>query len=247
MKAVSLSFFRFEGPGDKLWAFSQMLFARRPLAAVPGIGFHKLFGSGTREGFHPVPNFSVYAILATWPSVAEARARIAESGVYRRYRAHAAEDWTVFLGASQCRGIWDGATPFELSSERGLPEEQAIAILTRATVKPQHALAFWRRVPNISASIRAQPKLLFKIGLGEVPWLHQVTFSIWSDLRAMEAFAYRGFHAEAIARVREGGWFSEELFARFRVLHAEGSWEGAAPLLAERPLACDDETGADAA
>ena len=247
MKAVSLSFFRFDGPGNKIWAFSQMLLARRPLGAVPGIGFHKLLGSGTREGFHPFPNFSVYAILATWPSVAEGRVRIAESAVYRRFRAHAAEDWTVFLGASQSRGRWDGAAPFTLSPEGGLPEEKAIAVLTRASVKPRYALAFWRRVPNISATIRAQPKLLFKMGLGEVPWLHQVTFSIWSDRRAMEAFAYRGFHAEAIARVRDGGWFSEELFARFRVLHAEGQWEGAAPLSTESLAAYDDQAGADAA
>ncbi len=247
MKAVSLSFFRFEGSGNKLWAFSQMLFARRPLRAIPGIGFHKLLGSGTREGFHPFPNFSVYAILATWPSLAEGQARVAESAVYRRYRAHAAEDWTVFLGATQCRGQWDRAAPFTLSSEPGLSEDSAIAVLTRASVKPQYALAFWRRVPNISAAIRAQPQLLFKIGLGEVPWLHQVTFSIWSGRRAMEAFAYRGFHAEAIARVREGGWFSEELFARFRVLHAAGRWEGGQPLSTASVVACADEAGVNAA
>ena len=247
MKAVSLSFFRFEGPGSKLWALWQMLAARRPLSAVPGIGFHKLLGSGTREGFHPYPNFSVYAVLATWPSLAEGRARIAESAVFQRYRARAVEDWTVFLGATRSRGRWAGEAPFALSSEPGLPEDRAIAILTRATVKPRHVLAFWRRVPNISAAIRNQPKLLFKIGLGEIPWLHQVTFSIWTDRRAMEAFAYRGFHAEAVARVREQGWFSEELFARFRVLHAEGCWEGVPPLSVALDDPCDDQAGADAA
>ena len=247
MKAVSLSFFRFEGPGSKLWAFSQMLFARRPLGAIPGIGFHKLLGSGTREGFHPFPNFSVYAILATWPSLAEGQARIQDSSIYRRYRARAVEDWTVFLGATQARGRWAGTTPFALPSERAPATEDVIAVLTRASVKPRHVLAFWRRVPNISAAIRAQPRLLFKMGLGEVPWLHQVTFSVWTDQRAMEAFAYRSFHADAIARVRKEGWFSEELFARFRVLHAVGQWEGAVPLTILPEIPCDDEAGATAA
>ena len=100
-------------------------------------------------------------------------------------------------------------------------------------MKLPHVLAFWRRVPNISATIAEQDQLLFKIGVGEVPWLHQVTFSIWRDRQAMEAFAYRGFHAEAIEQVRKNGWFNEELFARFRVLHAEGIWEGGEPLASE--------------
>ena len=233
MKAVSVSFFRFEGLGNQLWAFSQMLFARRPLAAVPGIGFHKLLGSGTGEGFTPIPNFGVYAILAAWPSLEQARESIAESAVFRRYRAHAVESWTVYLGASQCRGRWAGAAPFDIAAESPADEPETIAVLTRASVRLPHVLAFWRRVPNISATIGKQDQLLFKIGMGEIPWLHQVTFSIWRDRQAMEAFAYRGFHAEAITRVREEGWFSEELFARFSVLEAEGLWEGREPLLVE--------------
>ena len=104
-------------------------------------------------------------------------------------------------------------------------------------------MSFWRRVPNISMTIGKQDMLAFKLGLGEIPWLHQVTFSIWHDRQAMEAFAYRGFHAEAIARVREEGWFSEELFARFRVLDAEGQWEGGNPL----SLAYESPRGGEAA
>ncbi len=228
MKAASLSFFRFDGLENRLWALSQMQFARGPLAAVPGIGFHKLFGTGTREGFHPYPNFSVYAILAVWPSLAAGRAAVRDSRVYRRYRARAGESWTVFLGATQSRGCWDGEVPFDLVAPGA--DREAIAVLTRASVKPRHVLAFWRQVPDISATIRRQDDLLFKMGLGEIPWFHQVTFSIWRSVEAMETFAYEGFHRGAIAEVRRGGWFSEELFVRFRVLHAEGRWEGVAPL-----------------
>ena len=240
MKAASLSFFRFAGPGNRLWAFSQMLFARPGLSRIPDMGFHKLLGTGTRDGFHPYPNFSVYAILATWPSLTTGRERIAESPVFQRYRAHASEHWTVFLEASQCRGRWAGDDPFDVPAQGSEPETEAVAVLTRASVKTRHVLAFWRHVPSISDSIRRQDQLLFKIGLGEIPWFHQVTFSIWRDSRAMEAFAYSGAHRRAIAGVRQGDWFSEELFARFRVLHAEGQWEGALPLVQEtqpaRPL-----------
>ena len=36
--------------------------------------------------------------------------------------------------------------------------------------------------------------------------------------------------AEAIRAVRENGWFSEELYARFTVLSDDGTWNGISPL-----------------
>lgn len=227
MQVVSLSFFRFDGLWNRCWAFSQMQFARGPLRRLPGIGFSKLLGTGTREGFHPFPNFGVYAILATWPSLEHARRQLAEAPVYGRYRNHASEHWTVFLQASRCRGEWAGEAPFEVAADG---PELPVAVLTRATIKLRAVVPFWRRVPNISAMIPGQEQLAFKAGLGEIPWVHQVTFSIWHDLDAMREFAYRGFHNEAIEQVRKGQWFSEELFARFHVVGADGRWEGQKPL-----------------
>ena len=48
----------------------------------------------------------------------------------------------------------------------------------------------------------------------------------------MSAFARSpdGPHAKAIRAVREGGWFKEELYARFTVLGSAGTWEGRDPL-----------------
>jgi spheroidene monooxygenase len=225
---VSLSLFRFAGPGARAWAFAQMLFARRGMAEVPGIGFWKLFGSGTGEGFTPVPNTAVYGILATWPDAATARASIATAPVYARYRGKAAENWTLYLSTSSVRGAWDGQAPFTTTVEQ---EHGALAALTRATIRPRILWRFWKRVPSISAAIGADPNVAFKIGLGEVPWLHQVTFSIWPDTETMANFAQRdGPHARAIKAVREGQWFAEELYARFRIVGTEGSWNGSDPI-----------------
>lgn len=231
MQVITLSFFRFKGVSNKLWAFSQMLAARYPLKRVPEIGFHKLLGSGTREGFHPYPNFGVYGILATWPTLDAARAQIGSAPVFQRYRDHAVETCTVYLSAVRCRGQWAGRLPFDVGQEPIDAPNQSVAVLTRATIKPRHILNFWRQVPDISATIRSQDQLQFKIGLGEVPWLHQVTFTIWENKAAMDAFAYRQWHGQAVQAVRAGDWFSEELFARFRVLHLEGEWEGDHPLV----------------
>jgi len=85
-------------------------------------------------------------------------------------------------------------------------------------------------VPNISAVVGKDPNVRFKIGVGEVPLVQQVTFSIWPDVPTMNAFARRGPHGEAIKAVRDGKWFREELYARFRVVGIEGTWDGREPL-----------------
>lgn len=106
-----------------------------------------------------------------------------------------------------------------------------LAVLTRATLRPRAALRFWNRVPDISGAIGSDPNVAFKIGIGEVPMLHQVTFSVWPDAATMARFARAdGPHARAIRAVREGDWFREELYARFRILGAEGAWGGTDPL-----------------
>ncbi len=237
MPCASLSLFRFPSLARRAWAFTQMGLARREMAATPGIGFWKLCGSGTGEGFTPLPNTAVWAILATWGSEAAAREGTRDGTVFRRWADRAAESWTVFLDPLAARGRWSGVTPFG-TAESGCPWAQVgdsgpVAALTRATIKPGVARRFWGRVPDISAAIGSDPNVAFKIGIGEVPLMHQVTFSIWPDTASMAHFAREdGPHARAIAAVRAGNWFSEELYARFRILGSHGTWEGGNPLSA---------------
>lgn len=233
MQSVTLSLYHFGSVRSRLWAFAQMGLARRGLVRVRDIGMWKLCGSGTGEGFTPVPNTAVYAILATWPDHNAARRAMHGAEVFRRYRSHADEAMTLFLTPSSARGTWAGETPFSPSD---VETDGPIAALTRATIKPKVALRFWGRVPGVSKAIGADPNVLFKIGIGEVPWLHQVTFSIWPDADSMAAFArHDGPHAKAIKAVRAEGWFREELYARFRLDAVEGRWEGAAPAFAPPP------------
>ncbi|MEO0912824.1 MAG: spheroidene monooxygenase [Pseudomonadota bacterium] len=229
---VTLSFFRFRGWREKLWAFAQMGLARRAIRGLPGLGFFKLMGGGTGEGFTPVPDTGLVAILTTWPDLEAAEAAVRRSDVFGRYRARAAEHWHVHLATTSARGAWSRKVPFHGVADSGAGP---IAALTRATIRPVILLKFWRRVPNISAAIGADENVIFKQGVGEVPWLHQVTFSIWPDAESMARFARAdGPHARAIKAVREGDWFSEELYARFRVVASEGSWGGVDPLAAYR-------------
>ena len=199
-----------------------MGFARLSMGRLPHVEFWKLLGSGVGEGFTPIPNTSVYGILTVWPDLETAKQEIARQSVFHRYRTQAAENWTIFMHASSSRGQWSGQAPFRVGASE--PSANIVA-LTRATIKPRILLKFWRRVPNISAVIGSDPNVKLKIGLGEVPWLHQITFSIWPDVNSMAAFARKsGPHADAIRAVREGNWFSEELYARFAICEEQGHW-----------------------
>ena len=230
MPTTSLSLFRFNSLASRLWVIGQMGSARWALRGEKKALFWKLCGSGTGEGFTPRPNWGVWAILAVWPDEATARARTQDSPVWTRWRKQSAESCSIYLAPLSARGSWSGVNPFMPDPDLNAPEGP-LAVLTRATVKPGRALRFWSRVPDISAVIGQDPNVLFKIGIGEVPFLHQITFSIWPDAAAMANFARGdGPHGRAIRVVRQEGWFTDELYARFRVLGTEGSWNGAPPL-----------------
>ena len=228
MQTTTLTLFRFGSPAARAWALWMMGEARLWLPRLDGIRFWKLFGSGTGEGFTPIPNTSVWGILATWTDPDRARRHVETAELFRRYRRRASESWSVFLSATSARGQWSGQTPFEAAAPTS---DGPIAALTRATLKPTVAFRFWNRVPDISDVIGSDPNVALKVGLGEVPLLHQVTFSIWPDADSMARFARRdGPHADAIRAVREGLWFREELYARFRIMDDVGLWQGRRPL-----------------
>ena len=230
MQTVSLSLFRFDGIGARLWVLGQMGAARLSFRRMPDVGFWKLCGSGTGEGFTPKPNWGVWAILAAWPDAETAKARIDDAPVYKRWRKRARESWTVFLDPISVRGQWSGKAPFD-AEPAPVGDHRALAVLTRASVKPGKMWRFWNRVPDISTVIGNDPNVRFKIGIGEVPFLHQVTFSIWPDAASMANFARGdGPHGRAICAVRAGDWFAEELYARFAVTGSSGQWGGRDPL-----------------
>ena len=224
-QVVTLDLHRFEGVGARIWAVTQMGAARVPLWRMPGLTFRKLCGSGAGEGFDALPESRHWAILAVWEDAAAAEAGRA-GAPFAAWRARADEHMGLTMRAVSARGTWAGRRPF---APAGPPAPGPIAVLTRGTVRARHLARFWRRVPGISAVIGADPSVMMKVGIGELPWRHQITFSIWPDAASMARFA-RGDtpHGRAIAAVRSGDWFAEELYARLAVLRAEGTWGGRA-------------------
>ncbi len=210
-----------------------MGFARLYLSQMEGLSFYKLFGTGSDEGFtfkfNPLTNSGIYAILAVWSDENNARSSVINSKIFQKYKAWSKQNWTIFLKPISVRGSWSGKVPFfaECNNTSG-----QIVALTRATIKFTTLLKFWGKVPDVQQLIKSDKNVLFKIGLGEVPGRQQVTFSIWPSQSAMNEFArHNGAHAEAIKSVRRDNWFSEELYARFKIFDEIGTWDLKSPLI----------------
>ena len=212
--------------------------ARLYLSRIPKLSFYKLFGTGSDEGFtfkvNPLTNTGVYAILAVWPNKKSAKDGVLYSKIFQKYRNVSRQSWTIFLKPISVRGSWSGKSPFIAQNENNISQ---VVALTRATIKIKTLLKFWEKVPDVQKMIGTDKNVLFKIGMGEVPWFHQVTFSIWPNQLSMDTFARKnGPHSEAIRSVRKDDWFSEELYARFKIFDEIGSWESKNPNIISKSL-----------
>ena len=239
MQIVTLSLFCFAGVPAKFWAFSQMGLMRPAVARMGGLTFAKMLGSGAGAGFSLRPDFATYGLLCVWDGMASARAAQDFAAPFALYRGHADRSATLFLTATRTRGHWSGRAPFTVDAQTR-PAGPIVA-LTRATLRWSKLAAFWSLVPAISDTAEQKARPLFMMGLGEVPYKHQMTFSIWDDARAMRDFALDSpTHGVAARRAWREGWFAEYLFARFNLLAVEGAWPGldrlAPSLQAPQPL-----------
>ena len=221
--------------GARLAGYLRFLLGRFRMRRSPGLLFLKVMGSGQDGGFGLRPSPSHQGLVCAFRTDADADGFLAQSPDLRAYREQAAEFLVVKVRAFSSRGAWDGGTPFALTGEarRGQP----VAALTRASIRPASALRFWRHSPPSERSIARAPGCRLAVGLGEAPVLRQATFSIWDDQAAMDAYARRGAHLEAIRAAAAGRFFSESLFCRFEPVWASGAWQGrsAAEILAPTP------------
>ncbi len=212
---VTITFFKYQGLGQKWTALTNMGLLPRRIASTPGLTFFKLMGSG-KDGFSIRPNWGTYCLLAIWEDRSAAEAYF-NSALFAQQKAQSSSNKTHYLRAFQAHGLWDGQQPFDLIGESA--PDSPIAVITRATIKTKHLFNFWKDVPQVSQSIMQREGRRFSIGIGELPLIMQATFSIWDSAEQMKAFAYQSkYHKEVVAKTRKLGWYKEEMFVRFEVL-----------------------------
>jgi heme-degrading monooxygenase HmoA len=207
-------------------ALTRIAMDRRAIHRMPGLRFAKLLGTASGQTFamrDADPHH--WAMLTVWNDPLDA-AEFRAGPVYAAWRRIANEQLTVSLMAMASRGRWSGIEPFAVPGLSAGPVIGPVAAITRARLRPSRMLSFWRAVPPIAASLRLSPGLLLALSMGESPIGLSGTFSMWSSQDAMSQFAHRSpAHASAIRRTRPERWYAEELFARFAVRSAHGSYQ----------------------
>lgn len=212
----------------RAWGWLRLAQGTAFLKETPGLLFAKVMGSGQHGGFSLRPSSSHQGLVCMFESQQQAEQFIQGPHV-QAYRDRARECWIGLLDITSSRGSWDrqswGVTPSSCL-QQPLDNATPIAALTRASIRPAKAMAFWRRAPASQASLTQAPGCLLAMGLGEAPLIRQCTFSVWRDTGSMLNFAHQGAHHQAIQAAYKQDFFSESLFVRMRVLTMQGDWQG---------------------
>lgn len=207
------------------WAgFLSMAVFRLPLWLDRRIGFWKLMGCGKNGTFDKTPDWRQWAVLTV------STQQGIPAFLNNWWRFFRCERWRIELEPMEGFGTWDQKNCFGTLPRQSY-YEGPIAVLTRATIRLQKLGRFWQHVDPVAQHMRGAEGFVTSLGIGEVPWVRQATFSVWKSKADMKAFAYKlTEHADVIRKTRNEKWYSEEMFVRFRILNAEGTLQGADPL-----------------
>ncbi len=217
---------------ESIAALSRLGLDRLPLSLTPDLRFWRLLGVGKGRAFDPHADLQRYAMFTVWDSYAALKHFESNSSVMRRIQQRADEVWTVHMRPVRWHGKWGGSDPFAAMKPVESPEPGPWLILTRATLRVTKRRAFLEAVPSVAEQLLQQPDYINSIGVGESPFLHQATISLWRTLPSVTTFAYgqNTQHINVIRRTRSEQWYREELFARFRPLESTGTWNSVNPL-----------------
>ena len=208
-----------------LIAFSLMARQRLSMRKLPGLTFYKLMGTGSGRTFTVRDaDLNHWCVLSVWETQEDSLAYLTSKPA-RQWRKIALTEANIELEPLSAKGTWAKKSPFG----NPVPEkwDGLTAALTRASIKPRWWREFWRSVPPVSADLNSTAGLIASLGIGEAPIGLQGTFSIWETNESITAFSSKQKpHAAVIARTHETGWYSEELFARFKVTKLSGTFAG---------------------
>lgn len=212
------------------FALLAMAVHRIPLSFDKKCSFWKLMGCGRNGTFDLNPDWQQWALLAVWDNLEDFEGSTFIKSWWSKF---AYETWTVIAEPLVSHGKWDAQEPFG----RAHTNESftgPIGVLTRATIRFSKLKGFWSNVTPVAKLMDSSPGYITSVGIGEAPFFRQATFSIWKDMESMKAFAYGSKeHSEVIRKTRQENWYSEELFARFRIISSSGSLNGKNPMSSE--------------
>jgi spheroidene monooxygenase len=215
------------------WGWMRLVQGPSALKDLPGLSFAKVMGSGQGGGFSLRPSATHQGLIGVFDDAEQAELFL-NGPLVQACRDKSRHHWTGMLAVTSARGQWDGRSWSETAANSlgTYAESQAalvnapMAALTRASIRPAKAVAFWRHAPAAQSDLQHAPGCALAMGLGEAPLVRQCTFSLWRDTQSMLDYAHSGAHQHAIQAAYKSNYFSESMFVRMRVLQSQGNWPG---------------------
>lgn len=211
------------------FALLAMALHRIPLSLNTKCSFWKLLGCGKNGTFDLSPDWQQWGLLTVWNNEQDCISFNKNSFIIKWWNFFTNEQFNILMKTLTSHGQWDGIEPFK--HDITTDNNGQLAVLTRATIRLRKLKGFWSNVDPVAQLMRSAPGYITSIGVGEAPFFRQATFSVWQDLESMKAFAYGSKeHSEVIRKTRQNNWYSEELFARFKIISSSGTLNGINPL-----------------
>ena len=181
-----------------------------------GLKFIKLLGTGSKDGFSVIPDFSSYVMITSWENDDFRKKFIDKNELFQEIINKSSKRIEIKIDPYNYIGSWNGINPFKNKSSY---KKGKIIVLTRARVKLNKLINFLISTSSAAKSINSKTGAEYYKGVGELPIIEQATISIWKSEQSMKDYAYSDkSHLKIINKARKNKWYSEELFVRSNIL-----------------------------
>ena len=191
----------------------------KTLINFDGLKFIKLLGTGSKDGFSVIPDFSSYVMITSWENDDFRKKFIDENKLFQEIINKSSKRIEIKIDPYNYIGSWNGINPFK---NKSLYKEGKIIVLTRARVKLNKLINFFISTSSAAKSINSRKGAEYYKGVGELPIIEQATISIWRSEQSMKDYAYLDKnHLKIIHKARKNNWYSEELFVRSNIISSK--------------------------
>ena len=181
-----------------------------------GLKFIKLLGTGSKDGFSIIPDFTSYVMISVWESDVLRKKFTNKNKLFKEIINKSSKRVEIKIDPYNYVGSWNGINPFINKSSY---KEGKIIVLTRARVRLNKLINFFISTSSAAKSINSTKGAEYYKGVGELPIIEQATISRWESEQSMKDYAYSDkSHLKIIHKARKNNWYSEELFVRSNIL-----------------------------